>query len=104
MAVKCQDAASKTAQLVDYSTANPSGADNPHRHFPQFPASARQTEILRSAPLEDLRHMEAQGVEILTCGTCLNFYGLSDKLAVGKVTNMYTIVEKPNAAAKIIQP
>lgn len=57
-----------------------------------------------SESLEDLRHMEAQGVEILTCGTCLNFYGLSDKLAVGKVTNMYTIVEKLNAAAKIIQP
>ena len=38
--------------------------------------------------------MEAQGVEILTCGTCLNFYGLTDKLAVGGVTNMYTIVEK----------
>mgnify|MGYP000376926067 FL=1 len=57
-----------------------------------------------SESLEDLRHMEAQGVEILTCGTCLNFYDLSDKLAVGKVTNMYTIVEKLNAAAKIIQP
>ena len=27
-----------------------------------------------SESLEDLRNMEAQGVEILTCGTCLNFY------------------------------
>ena len=56
-----------------------------------------------SESLEDLRHMEAQGVEILTCGTCLNFYGLSDKLAVGKVTNMYTIVEKLANADKIIK-
>ena len=64
----------------------------------------RQLSTEGSESLEDLRHMEAQGVEILTCGTCLNFYGLSDKLAVGKVTNMYTIVEKLNAAAKIIQP
>ena len=39
--------------------------------------------------------MEAQGVEILTCGTCLNFYGLAEKLAVGGVTNMYAIVEAP---------
>lgn len=38
--------------------------------------------------------MEAQGVEDLTCGTCLDYYNLKDKLAVGSVTNMYTIVEK----------
>ena len=33
-------------------------------------------------------------MEILTCGTCLNFYGLTEKLAVGGVTNMYVIAEK----------
>ena len=48
--------------------------------------------------------MEAQGVEILTCGTCLNFYGLADKLAVGAVTNMYTIVETLAGAGKVIKP
>ena len=57
-----------------------------------------------SVSLEDLKSMEAQGVEILTCGTCLNFYGLTDKLAVGQVTNMYTIVEKMNGADLIIKP
>ena len=57
-----------------------------------------------SASLEDLKSMEAQGVEILTCGTCLNFYGLTEKLAVGSVTNMYTIVEKMNGADLIIKP
>lgn len=54
--------------------------------------------------VEDLKSMEAQGVEILTCGTCLNFYGLTDKLAVGSVTNMYTIVEKLSGASKVIKP
>ena len=54
--------------------------------------------------VEDLKNLEAQGVEILTCGTCLNFYGLTEKLAVGGVTNMYTIVEKLAGAAKIIKP
>ena len=54
--------------------------------------------------VEDLKSMEAQGVEILTCGTCLNFYGLTDKLAVGSVTNMYAIVEKLNGATKVIRP
>ncbi len=57
-----------------------------------------------SASLEDLKNMEAQGVEILTCGTCLNHYGLADKLAVGGVTNMYTIVEKLAGAGKVVKP
>ncbi len=57
-----------------------------------------------SVSLEDLKGMESQGVEILTCGTCLNFYGLSEKLAVGSVTNMYSIVEKLFGADKVIKP
>ena len=57
-----------------------------------------------SDSLEDLKNMEAQGVEILTCGTCLNFYGLPEKLAVGSVTNMYAIVEKLAGAGKVIKP
>ncbi len=57
-----------------------------------------------SASLEDLKSLQAQGVEILTCGTCLNFYGLSEKLAVGEVTNMYSIVEKLNGASHIVRP
>lgn len=57
-----------------------------------------------SESLEDLRALEAEGVEILTCGTCLNFYHLTEKLAVGSVTNMYTIVETQMNAAKVIQP
>ena len=57
-----------------------------------------------SDSLEDLKHLAEQGVEILTCGTCLNYYGLSEKLVVGSVTNMYTIVEKMAGADKIIRP
>ncbi|MBS4982202.1 MAG: sulfurtransferase-like selenium metabolism protein YedF [Lachnospiraceae bacterium] len=57
-----------------------------------------------SDSLEDLKSLEAQGVEILTCGTCLNYYGLTDKLEVGSVTNMYAIVEKMAEAGKIIRP
>ena len=57
-----------------------------------------------SDSLEDLRNMAEKGVEILTCGTCLNFYGLTEKLVVGGVTNMYTIVEKLAAAAKVMKP
>ena len=57
-----------------------------------------------SPSLEDLKSLEAQGVEILTCGTCLNYYGLTDKLRVGTVTNMYSIVEKMTQADKLIKP
>lgn len=57
-----------------------------------------------SPALEDLKSLEAQGVEILTCGTCLNFYGLTEKLQVGEVSNMYTIAEKLTCADLIVKP
>lgn len=57
-----------------------------------------------SETLNDLKLMETQGVEILSCGTCLNHYQLTEKLGVGTVTNMYTIVEKLSQARKVIKP
>ena len=54
--------------------------------------------------VEDLKNLEAQGVEILTCGTCANFFGLEGKQAVGSITNMYVIVEKLTTASKVIRP
>lgn len=54
--------------------------------------------------LEDLKSLEAQGVEILTCGTCLNHYGLTEKLQVGSITNMYAIVEKMTQASLLVRP
>lgn len=57
-----------------------------------------------SDSLEDLRTLAEQGVELLTCGTCLNFYGLTDKLAVGGITNMYEIVEKQMKATLVVRP
>ena len=57
-----------------------------------------------SASLEDLQALQSQGVEILTCGTCLNYYGLTEKLRVGEVTNMYVIAEKQLQADCIIRP
>lgn len=57
-----------------------------------------------SDSLEDLKSLEAEGVKILTCGTCLDFYGLKESLAVGSVTNMYEIVEIMENADTIIRP
>lgn len=53
-----------------------------------------------SPVLEHLQNLEQQGCEILSCGTCLDYYGLKEKLAVGQVTNMYTAVEKLLATNK----
>lgn len=57
-----------------------------------------------SASLDDLKELEHRGVKILTCGTCLNFYGLSEKLKVGEVTNMYEIAETMSKASLIVSP
>lgn len=48
--------------------------------------------------IKNLKKLMDQGVEILSCGTCIDFYQLKDKLQVGKVANMYDIVEAMKAA------
>ncbi len=55
-----------------------------------------------SPVLEDLRSLEAQGVQILICGTCLGYYGLKEKVAVGEVSNMYTIAETMLQAGRVV--
>lgn len=50
----------------------------------------------------ELKQLEAQGVEILACGTCLARFGLTDKVAAGKVSNMYDITNKLLQADKVI--
>lgn len=55
-----------------------------------------------SPVLEHLKVLEDSNVEILSCGTCLDFYKLKDKLAVGKITNMYTAMETLTSASKSI--
>lgn len=67
-----------------------------------FNGGARLTTE-RAESLSDLRVLTERGVEILTCGTCLDYYGLKEKLSVGGVTNMYTISEKMLAATQLIR-
>ena len=56
-----------------------------------------------SEVLESLNKLKDRGVSIASCGTCLDFYGLKDKLTIGEITNMYTIIEKMNNADKTIK-
>ncbi len=57
-----------------------------------------------SPVLDDLHALSEAGTEVLSCGTCLNYYGLTEKLAVGEVTNMYAIVEKQMTARVVVHP
>lgn len=72
-----------------YAFAN---ADYPPATMVFFNGGARLT-CEGSASLEDIRQLEERGCEILTCGTCLDFHGLKERLAVGGVTNLYAISE-----------
>ena len=49
-----------------------------------------------------LCELAGKGVDVLVCGTCLNFYGIADKLQVGTVSNMYDIVERMKRAGKVV--
>jgi selenium metabolism protein YedF len=56
-----------------------------------------------SRVLPALQQLENEGVEIFSCGTCLNHYQLKEKLKTGKVTNMYDTVDSLLAAEKVIR-
>ncbi|MEN6465887.1 MAG: sulfurtransferase-like selenium metabolism protein YedF [Syntrophaceae bacterium] len=57
-----------------------------------------------SVVLEDLKEYEKQGIEIRCCGTCVDFYGLKEKLRVGKLTNMFEIISALQSFNKVVQP
>ena len=52
--------------------------------------------------VESCNKLIERGCEILVCGTCLNFYGITDKLEVGEVSNMYDILSRMQEAGKTI--
>jgi selenium metabolism protein YedF len=55
-----------------------------------------------STAIEDLKKLEAKGTIVSSCGTCLDFFQLKEKLAVGNVTNMYAIAAAMGSAGKLI--
>ena len=55
-----------------------------------------------SPVLEELRRLQTLGVEILVCGTCLDWFRLKEKVAVGTVSNMFTILERFLAADSVV--
>ena len=61
--------------------------------------TSRESDLI--APLQAL---EQQGVEIYSCGTCLDFFHRKDQLLVGKVTNMYEIMTSMVNGAQVVSP
>ena len=57
-----------------------------------------------SEVLPILKDLAANGMEILVCGTCLDYYHLKEKLAVGTISNMFSILETMAKADKVIFP
>lgn len=55
-----------------------------------------------SEVIDDIRLLEKNGVKILSCGTCLDYFQLKDTLAAGSVSNMYEIKEMMLTASSTI--
>lgn len=55
-----------------------------------------------SPVLQQLRGLAGSGTEMLVCGTCLNYYKLNEKLAIGKISNMYEIHDRLAGPHKVI--
>lgn len=57
-----------------------------------------------SDSIEDLEKLSSLGVNIFSCGACVNFYELVEKVKIGSVTNMYNILNLQTKAKRIIKP
>ncbi len=56
-----------------------------------------------SKALRDIEALAAAGVEILCCGTCLDYYGLVDELRMGRSSNMVEILGRQAAAPVVMR-
>jgi selenium metabolism protein YedF len=53
---------------------------------------------------ELVTELESRGVEVILCGTCVDYYGLVNDTSFGKTGDMYQILQKLAAAGKVIRP
>ncbi|HAJ28324.1 MAG TPA: sulfurtransferase-like selenium metabolism protein YedF [Syntrophus sp. (in: bacteria)] len=57
-----------------------------------------------SAVLDDLQQLAKDGVDILVCGTCVNYFEIGDQVAAGHISNMYDIAEAMAGAGRLLRP
>jgi len=67
-----------------------------------FYNSGVKLAVEESPALEDLHSLEARGVKILLCGTCLGHFELKDRIAAGEISNMYAITETMLGAGTVV--
>lgn len=67
-----------------------------------FLNSGAKLTVSDSPVLENIKKLSTLGVEIMTCGTCLDFFGIKDTLSVGVISNMYSIIETQFMATTVI--
>lgn len=60
--------------------------------------------ITGSEVLEHMKELEKMNIEILVCGTCLNFFGIQNQLEAGKISNMFSILDVLSKANKVLGP
>ena len=65
--------------------------------------AAVKLAVAGSDVLDDLRSLAEAGVKILACGTCLNYFEIKDRLAVGQVSNMYDIARNMLGAGRLVR-
>ena len=58
----------------------------------------------QSGALDALRRLREKGVEILACGTCLDFFKLKSEIQIGQISNMYDIMSAMSEADKVVSP
>ncbi len=69
-----------------------------------FYNSGVKLALADSPVISALKELEKQGIRVLVCGTCADFFNIKDKIAVGKISNMYDILECLSTARHIISP
>ena len=57
-----------------------------------------------SESVPDLKKLASLGVQILACGTCVDYYNVKGQLQVGEITNLYHILELMRAAQRVVRP
>lgn len=120
LATSCEDAGDKAVVVISSSTMGSGSEELGEILMKSFVFALTQLDELPQAVLlynsgvhlavegspvlEDIKTLEQGGVEVLVCGTCLDYYGLKDDLMVGRISNMYTIIENQLHADKILCP
>ncbi len=79
-----------------------SESGNPPAHLLFMNSGVKLVAGGEQAVVDSVSSLVAQGTEVLVCGTCLDFYGVKDQLAVGEVSNMYDILGRMQESSKTI--